>query len=476
MVTSGEVRINLTGLRKRLITNYFLIILSVIIFVEVLFFGLVSRYYYENITQNLINRATLSTGFYNQFLMQRTQSVRALAREIIEDFTDQQILELQVLDMKGNLLQSSTGFIAKEQIKTQDYLQALQGEVSVWKGRNKLTMEKVLAVSSPLIYENEGVVGVLRYVTSLEGADQMIWRLFLGSLVIVGIILLFVFIMSTFFSRSIIQPVNEITNVALKMAKGDFAERIEKTYDDEIGELADTLNYMASEIIRSQELKNDFVSSISHELRTPLTSIQGWTETILTGGFQDMVETEKGLRIILKETGRLTYMVEELLDFSRMESGRMVLQKELVDLQSELEELILIFRARAEKKGIELEFGCPDFVPAIKADKNRLRQVLINILDNSLKFIESGKKIWVRLHVEEKELLLCIKDQGFGISEADLKRVKEKFYKGNLKKSGSGLGLAISDEIIKLHAGSLEIESEEGKGTTVFIHLPILNK
>ena len=237
---------------------------------------------------------------------------------------------------------------------------------------------------------------------------------------------------------------------------------------------------MAEEISTTDKMKNDFISTISHELRTPLTSIKGWGETLTFGAndsFDDV--TRKGLEVIVKEAGRLEGFVEELLDFSRLQSGRMNLKLAKTDVFAELDETVFTFCERAMREGIEVKYSIPDVPAVADADANRLKQVFMNILDNALKYSRSPSKIFVKAQFIKLEgsdfISIAIADQGCGISKEDLPHVKDKFYKANVSVRGSGIGLAVTNEIINLHKGKLEIDSEEGKGTLVVICLPVEN-
>lgn len=473
MVIDGEGMIRLKGIKKRLFRNYLTIILTVIFLVEGMFIILIKDYYYNNIEQSLKNRAAVIGGFYSKYINGEEYSFNRDVKQIIEDFSFEEYAELQIIDTDGNIIYSSSGFNAGHKIDTKDYINAKGGDPSSWVGKNGSTGEKIMAVSAPLKNQSGTILGIIRYVTALEIADLIIGQWLMFSFVIIVIIVAFIFILSLTFSKSIINPINEISNVSKKIAKGQFAERIEKQYNDEIGELADTINYMAGEIAKVQDMKNEFISSISHELRTPLTSIKGWGETILTGGFENQSETEQGIKIIVKESNRLTKLVEELLDFSKLESGRLVLQLDMTDVKKELEEVAYLFEAKAKKKNIEINYSSEDSgISKILTDKNRLKQVFINILENAIKFSEIGKRIFIKIYENATYVIVEIKDEGIGISKEEIKRVGEKFYKINSNRSGSGLGLAISNEIINLHGGTLRLESKHGKGTKVTISLP----
>ena len=221
-------------------------------------------------------------------------------------------------------------------------------------------------------------------------------------------------------------------------------------------------------------MKHDIISSISHELRTPLTSIGGWTETLMVGGMEDRGLALKGLAIINKESHRLSQMVEELLDFARLEGGRMKLHSERFDLRGELADAAFIYTDLCKRDGITMQYDEGEEPVPVFGDKDRLRQVFLNILDNAAKYSGPGGKIELAVGQEGDKALVVIRDHGPGIPAADLPYIKDKFYRGTApKKRGAGIGLSVCDEIVKLHGGTLTIESEEGEGTHVSIRLPL---
>ena len=278
-----------------------------------------------------------------------------------------------------------------------------------------------------------------------------------------------------YFVKSIVIPVRQIGTTARRFATGDFSVRIAKKNDDEIGELCDIINHMADELSNAESMKNEFISSVSHELRTPLTAIKGWSET-LTEMIDDHETIQKGMRVIGNETERLSQMVEELLDFSRMQNGRFTLMKTTMDILAELGEAVLIYAERAKRENIEVIYNEPEMLPFVYGDKNRLRQVFINIIDNAIKYSDAGGIISIEAIEVEDKIEISISDTGCGISEVDLPKIKTKFYKANHTKRGSGIGLAVANEIIIMHNGQLDIMNEQGVGTTVIITLPAITK
>ena len=330
-----------------------------------------------------------------------------------------------------------------------------------------------MSVSSPVYLSSGELIGAIRYVTGLSNVDRSVTELSLFAVGAVCIIFLFVLLSNTYFLRSIVNPIREINDTTKRIAAGEYGITIEKKFNDEIGELADSINFMSSETQRSIMIKNDFISSVSHELRTPLTAINGWAETLLHSEGLDKIE-QRGLSVILRESNHLREMVEELLDFSRIESGRLVINKTTMDVKAELEDTILMFEQRLQQDKLHVVYtDCCGSEVLIQGDRSRLRQVFVNIIDNARKYSPPNETIDIKIERRSEWAAVVIADHGPGIPAADLPRVKQKFYKGNANKPGSGIGLAVSDEIVQMHGGELRIESEEGDGTVVTILLPL---
>ena len=418
----------------------------------------------------LLNWLSASSGGY------MTSEFTAITRDYIENyFQDKDKMEIMALSRTGQILITSTGFEPDQQQAMPDYDMALQSEDSTgnWIGSLN-TGEKVMAITRAVRDENGTLVGSIRYMVSLERADQQTFLVIIILVLAGAFIMLLLTFSGVYFIRSIVVPVRQVSASARKIAQGDFAVRIEKAKDDEIGQLCDTINDMAVELGAAEKMKNDFISSVSHELRTPLTAINGWGETILEDTTDDPAQMRRGIRIILNEARRLSTMVEELLEFSKMEDGRFTLHMEQVDLQAEFEDAIFTYRELFRQEGIELTYESGDEdLPPIPGDSERLKQVFCNVLDNAAKHGGSGKRIDTAIRPEGDQAVITIRDYGPGIPEEELPHVKYKFYKGSSKARGSGIGLAVCDEIVTLHGGTLEIGNAEGGGCIVTIRLPI---
>ncbi len=460
------------GITKRWLINSLGVILVILLLIVIAFSIFARSFYYNGIMQTISGRSSELANIFN-----KPDEFISTARVYVENFPDKELMELMVINSDGDVVITSTGFEPDKAQPMHDYDNAKseKSEYATWTGRLN-SGENVMALTR-MVYGDDGeCVGAVRYIVSLEEADR---RVFITISVITLIVLLVLFLIilsSTYFLKSIVKPVREIGDTAKRIAQGDFDARIGKFYDDEIGELCDTINYMAGELGASEKLKNDFISSVSHELRTPLTAIKGWAETMQLGGSTDAKTMEKGLRIIVDEAERLSGIVEELLDFSRIQNNRMVLIMNKIDILAELDEAIYMLRDRALRENKHLIYEEPDILPPILGDKNRLRQVFINIIDNALKYTPENGIINIEVSLSGKFVVIKISDNGCGIPARHLSKVKEKFYKANQTQRGSGIGLAVADEIVRLHSGSLDIASAEGVGTTVSISIPILKE
>lgn len=468
------------GITLRWVVN----ILGVIAVFFICFFVLASfsikNYYYSNVESILNSGASSTAVSYFSANLDAGATLEQSAAEFIDNFSYKEKTTTWIIDNDAQVVVSSSGFAIEKQ-NMPDYDEALVSESGKGKFIGRLDSgEKVMAVCRIIKNSDGNTAGAVRVLSSMELVDKQIGNIIF--LISIGLLVVFALIVfsNLFFIRSIIIPVREIEEITKKISQGDYSARIEKKYNDEIGNLCDSINTMAEEIASADKMKNDFISTISHELRTPLTSIKGWGETLTSAADESVDElTRKGLEVIVKEAGRLEGFVEELLDFSRLQSGRMNLRLAKTDIFAELDETVFTFRERAMREGIEVRYSIPEVPAVADADANRLRQVFMNILDNALKYSRPPGKIFVKAEFINKDgsafVSIRVADQGCGISKEDLPHVKEKFYKANVSVRGSGIGLAVTNEIVNLHGGELEIDSKEGKGTLVTIYLPIEN-
>ncbi|KPV55693.1 histidine kinase [Paenibacillus sp. A3] len=460
------------SLKRQVVMRFLGIVLLTLILMEGVFFFAVRQFYYNGIANVLTNHAVVSANFYANFAGDLFYNNLSQHLNRLVQYFAYETAELEIVDRNGTVLAASSGFAVRERIWTNDVKEAWTGRTGVWTGNQAVTNERVMAVSNPLVYQGQ-TLAVIRYVTSLTEVDRVLRTIYAVSAGVGGVVLLLVLLVSLPFANSIVRPIKRMTAASAEMAKGRFDVRVNESYDNEIGELAGTLNYMAREIVRSESLKNDFISSISHEIRTPLSSIKGWSETILTGGMEDKEETRLGLGIIAKETDRLIGLVEELLDFSRLHQKSITLDLARVPMNELLGEAVLQMRSKAEQKRIDLRLSVPSEPVTVVGDTNRLKQVCLNLIDNAIKFTGPGGRIAISLEREDRDAVVRISDNGIGISREHLGNVQTKFYQADPKAEGTGIGLAICREIVDLHQGSIRLDSADGEGTTVTVRLPL---
>jgi len=465
-------------LRKSNITRRWLInnlgVISIMLFALVIFGTLFVRsYYYSSARQYLTSRMNMVSNILQSAYNDPSSNFSAEVRSTVENWSEKDKMELMVVGGKGDVGLTSSGFVPEESLdEMADYAEAVQSGSSGYYTGKMSSGEKIMAVCI-MLPENDAGYSAIRMVSSMDAVNKHISSITFILAVICLTILALMFFSGLYFVKSIVIPVRQIGSTARRYAMGDFSVRITKKNDDEIGDLCDTVNNMASELALSEQMKNEFISSVSHELRTPLTAIKGWAETI--GTMPDDAETvAKGMRVITTESERLSEMVEELLDFSRMQNGRFSLNKATMDVLAELGDAVLIYTEKAKKEGISVIYDEPDMLPFICGDKNRIRQVFINVIDNAIKYSDKEGIVSIQALMEDSDhIRIDVSDTGCGISKHDLPKIKTKFYKANHTRRGSGIGLAVADEIVAMHGGRLDITSEQNVGTTVTIILPV---
>ncbi len=466
--------LRLRGLRQRWIFNTVLPVLILLVLTVVLFSMGVSNYYYSSMRDGLEKQAQAQAGAFNDYFMDNGfSSYYQKAVQAASDYADKDRIELQFLSNNGAVIVSTSGLTSGTSPGTDDITWAItKSEMKHYLGQDPETGEMILAVSHPLISEGK-VRGVLRLVTSVRLVNRQVMLAVLTIALIAMLCMALVIISNLIFINNVVEPVAVVSEAAKRISAGSYGFQIENKYADELGELVENINDMSLRIGQNEKMKSEFISSVSHELRTPLTAINGWGETILEDPTGDPVQVRRGIRIILNESRRLSTMVEELLEFSKMEDGRFTLRIEQVDLQAEFEDATFTYRELFRQEGIELEYDDGgEILPPISGDPERLKQVFCNVLDNAAKHGGAGKRIMTSISKEGGYQVVRVRDFGPGIPEEELPFVKQKFYKGSSKARGSGIGLAVCDEIISLHNGIFEIGNADGGGAIVTIRLP----
>ena len=466
--------IKVTGLRRRWLINTLCVVLPLAIVCVFAVTAAFAAYYYSGMESDLRYRARTTTEFFAENMNVDYNAYYQSCVKYAQTYEDRNSIELQFINAQGRLVASSYGPWAGDAPGTSEIQEAMETRSQrAFVGKDEHTGEHIMAVSSPMIYSNGEVIGVLRFVTGTRVMHMQIFFIALVALAFFGAFVLIIVLLTNYYIHTILVPVADITEKAQRIAAGNHDGQIPSKYRGETGPRADTINEMSNKISQNEKVQTDFISSLSHELRTPLTAITGWSETLLTDENLDR-GTRRGMEIILRESKRLTEMVLGLLEFSRIEGDRMTLNIETADIRAEFEDTVFMYGSRLKQEGITLNYiETDEDIPEIPCDPKRLRQVFLNILDNAAKHGGDGKTIDATIRCTDIAVIITIRDYGPGIPEDEIPLVKKKFYKGSSKARGTGIGLAVCDEIVTMHDGSLDIANAEGGGTQVRICLPM---
>jgi len=404
------------------------------------------------------------------------------AQEYADALRGKRQMEVWAVDGAGAVVYSSGGFAPQKGSLGPDYAQAMDAPDGCGRWTGRLGGERVFAFTRRIEVAG-GAPCALRYLVSLREIDAQLWSVSVMAGLMWLALAAMVGLSALLCIRWIAEPVAQVTAGTALIAEGDYAARIPlPRARNEIRELSEGINHMAEKIAFAEKTKLDFISTISHELRTPLTAIKGWGETLL--GDSGGALAHRGLGVIIEESVRLTKLVEELLDFSRMQNHRLAMEKEPIDVLAELDEVLFIARERATRDGVALKCGTSEIPAPMLGDPARIRQVFINLLDNAFKHTPQGGAITVTSSfapapppgqpplAPPSTLTVTIQDTGCGVSPEDLPHITEKFFKSSATR-GSGIGLAVVEEVLKGHGCTLEFESQVGAGLAVRITFPL---
>lgn len=466
-------------IKARWLRNIFLATIIVLVIISAVLINSIYLRYDHAAQMTLKSYNTETVNAYFSYYANDDAAFLKAAASYAENYEYRDRTDIWIIDKNGNPIVSSGGYDVSNYDDMPDYYRALSSENGKAIARTKMLWgEPAMAMSCILKNADGEGFGAVRYIISLEDVNRRFY--FVTGIIIVSFLLIIMLMFNTgyYFVSSIVNPVKVINQTAKRIATGDFSARITAPHsDDELGELCDTINDMAEQLGETESMKNSFISTVSHEIRTPLTAIKGWGETLYSVAEGEDDVMKKGLGIIISETSRLSGMVEELLDFSRMQNGRMKMNSEVVDIIAEIQQAYIMYQPKASSEGKALSLKLPKEEESfVYGDGARICQVFINILDNAVKYTESGGKIEITVENTKKYVKIIFNDNGCGISKSDLAHVKEKFYKANNEKHGTGIGLAVVDEIVRLHNGILKIESDGSNGTAVTVMLPVYKK
>ena len=473
--TAGRLKeLRMQGITKRWVINILGVIALFFVIVFVVSAFTIRAYYYNAVESILNSGASTTATNYFSGRLDGGSSLEASAADFIDSFSYRDKTTIWIINNAGGVVTSSSGF-AVDKVRMPDYEEALAGDTGRARYVGHITDngEKCMAVTR-IIYSGDGEpMGAVRVISSLEMIDRQISTIVL--LIFLALVLIFAVILysNLFFIRSIIIPVQEINQTTKKISQGDYTVRIEKKYNDEIGDLADSINQMAEDISATDKMKNDFISTISHELRTPLAVLRGELEAIQDGVRKFTPETVASLQA---EVGTLTKLVDDLHQLSMSDEGALAYQKAPVDLIPLLEVAGGAFRERFASRGLKLQFSLPDSI-TVFGDRDRLMQLFNNLLENSLRYTDSGGSLQISAGQRDKTVRLTFADSAPGVSDDQLQKLFERFYRTegsrNRASGGSGLGLAICLNIVEAHNGRIIAAHSPFGGVSITVELPL---
>ncbi len=449
-------------------------IFLVVMGMSVLLIAGIYKYYYDNLKSTLMQQsenarasivAELALWPSDQWY-DVAQNYEKLYMQLIQ-FSP---AEFVLLDPNGYAINES-GLMAEEPTRGIEVDTFSSGESQMWRGQINGGGPEALAVFIPLTKDGN-LYGFASYITSLEPLKAVVSRISAFVLLVASGILMVSFIFINIIAGRIVKPIKDLEQTTLKMIAGEAGTRAPKMHADEVGQLADGFNQMLVDLEAKEKVKNLFIASVSHELRTPLTSILGWAVTLKHDKTNPETLTT-GLDIIVDECNRLAGLVDNLLDFSKLESGSVELFLSHVDLRLVLKKVYNQMAPSLENACIEWVLFHPELPVFVNVDVNQIKQLLINLIDNAVKFSEPSSQITLSLGLHDGMAHVEVCDRGCGIPSEQLSKIFDKFYKGNAKKRGSGIGLSVCKAIADLHGGRIEAESTEGVGSTFRLILPV---
>jgi signal transduction histidine kinase len=348
---------------------------------------------------------------------------------------------------------------------------------------DKIYEDKRITYGYPIYGDNKEVIGAILVIKPYAEQPELVSNSLQQIVLSIAVALGISFIIVIIFATELAQPISKMRLTALELAAGNYNIKTEIKRNDEIGDLAKTVDVLSEKLLENDiERKNldqmrlDFFANVSHELRTPITVIRAYTETLADGVVQDSEKVDQYYERMLSECKSMERLVGDLLTLSKMQNPDFAIEKEPINLQQVFEDIIRSAGAIAEKKNIKIIVTKDSPSSMIIGDYDRLRQMFMVILDNAIKFSDENKAVHINLSKSDK-IKVSIKDEGVGIEPSDIKNIFEKFYKSNLRQnaSGTGLGLAIAKQIALKHDGTIEVNSTPGVGSEFIFTFPSFN-
>ena len=449
----------------------------VIILLTLLILGFALSYLFQDYYYNSKEQKFINQGKKVAKLVQKSLYKGNYEETISFLKNSQQFFEgnVWIVDSKGLVLVTTQREeLQGVRLNKTEVKQVFQGKIISKRGFSNYFDEPMLFTAVPIVVE-EKVLGAVFVYSPLAGISSTLVELkqllFYAALIAISLTFILSFTLSKRFSK----PLKIMKQIAVNMAHGDFEERVNIKSDDEVGQLARSFNYLANRLkstINSLQEKEEqqrrFVADVSHELRTPLTSIQGFVKALRDGVYESEVDKEEYYTIVLGEVKRLIRLVNDLLDLSQIELGQIKMDLKELDLKPVINNSVRNLIPKIKEKELDIKIDLADELPVVAADKDRIEQVLINLISNAIDFTPQQGEIKINIQEGVKKIAVTVEDTGPGIPEEDLNSIWNRFHKvdksRSREKGGTGLGLSIVREIIRQHQGQVWVENKEEKG------------
>ncbi|MBB6177380.1 signal transduction histidine kinase [Anoxybacillus tengchongensis] len=465
-------RFNSLSLQQKLwlTISAFLILAVFLLYIVVIY--IYENIYIANVEQRLLQEGMNIAAKYEGGAM--TDSFRHIV-SLMNDISDTEI----VLVNNPRELSACLPFEVDHHsiISEAERQQLLAGKTVTKKGYEQTFDRQIVGVIIPLLDEHR-LMGILYLYVPLASIEDVLERI--QTFVMIGgmLFLLITVFVGRKIAMHLTKPLQHMQQAAYRVSQGDFSVDIEVETEDEIGQLAKAFNQMAHALAKEDERKKEFLANVSHELRTPLSYVKGYSEALLDGVVKEEAQQKKYMKLIHREASRMQRLVRDLLDLAQLE-GTYPLERTPFSIAQLIEETMEKYEPIMQEKHIHLLFDL-DHDLIVDGDPDRIEQVLQNLLDNALRYTPSGGTISLRATNKHPMCELVITDSGQGMSKEDMERLGERFFRADRSRSrehgGTGLGIAIVKQIVKLHGGSIRFESEQGKGTTVYVELPLYDE
>lgn len=465
-----------TTLFKRLIISYTVVVAVSLGAVSMVLPVLVERYYFSAKEKELIQKGSKIAETIAE-VYQYDKSLSSFNPSWMDMMNRSLGARVFIVDGEGTIIAGMHRMRGRSmRLDFPDLDKVFEGKTVVDRGYLQGLNQVVITVALPVRY-GQDVIGALLLnspVADLKAAVDSVRQLIYHAAVIATLV---AGISGYIFSRSISGPLHKMSKVTLEMAKGNFDQRVEVDSRDEIGQLAENFNHLAASLKELEQMRKDLIANVSHELRTPLTSIRAYTEALLDGVVKDDSTRKSYLELIHSETLRLNRLIQDLMDLSLIESGKNIWNMKSFNINEAILLALERLKPQVEAKKLQVALDLEDNLPEVYGDRDRILQVLLNLVNNAIQFTPQGGRIGISSVKQQRHVKVSVLDTGRGIPEGEIPYIWERFYRveksRNRSLGGTGLGLAIAKGIVEAHGGNIWVESKMGEGSVFSFILPL---